>query len=312
MRRSFVRVAVVLIASLACIGRAHAIGWDSNDFLIGGGSSFTDRIGVFDHDLTFKGYLVTNAPTVAGMDFDAAGRLVVVAGALRSVRVFEPVNGTIVGGFTRQDDLLGTPGDLKVAPDGSYVVATQNFGGGDGARQFATDGAFTRQLGSGWIVGAAVIPENRLWTGGVGSTGVNVFDLGTGNQTGTIPIAGVAGVNSMAYSASTNTVLIATIQSNSVIEVGLDGALIRTFDAPFVAKCNSVIRGPDGDVFATRSAAQTVLRWRADGLFLGETWMGAALGGVSGIVWAGNVPEPGVLSVVISPVFALALRVRRR
>ena len=124
---------VAALMLLATAPHARAIGWDSDDFLIGGGPSFTNKIGVFDHDLTFKGYLDTNFVTVAGMDFDAQGRLVAVAsGFVRSVRVYEPTNGAIVGGFTRQDDLLGTPGDLKVTQSGNYVVATQNFGGGDG------------------------------------------------------------------------------------------------------------------------------------------------------------------------------------
>jgi hypothetical protein len=311
MRRSFVRIVVVLIASLAWCERAQAIGWDSNDFLIGGGSSFSDRIGVFDHDLTFKGFLDANFVTVSGMDFDAQGRLVAAAPALREVRVYES-NGATVGGFTRSDDMLGSGGDLKVAPDGTYLIATQNFGGGDGARQFETDGTFLRQLGSGWIRGAAVIPGNRLWTAGVGATAVNVFDLGTGNQTGTISIAGLAGVNSMVYSASTNTVLIATIQSNSVIETGLDGTVIRTFDAPTVAQCNSVIRGSEGDVFATRSGTQTILRWRSDGLFLSETSTAGTIGGGGEIVWAGNVPEPGVAGLLVFTVSGLTLRVRRR
>src|SRR5688572_32823460 len=150
MRRSLMLAIAIVV--LACADRARAIGWDSDDFLIGGGSSFTSRIGVFDHDLTFKGYLENFFPGVGGMDFDAAGRLVAVASPVRQVRVYES-SGALVGGFTRDDDLLGDSADLKIAPDGTYIVATQNFGGGDGARQFATDGTFLRQLGSGWIVG---------------------------------------------------------------------------------------------------------------------------------------------------------------
>src|SRR5687767_9538521 len=109
MRRTLMLAIAIVV--FACADGARAIGWDSDDFLIGGGADFTSRIGVFDHDLTFKGYLDTFFPTVSGMDFDAGGRLVAVGGAVRTVRVYEP-SGSIVGGFTRSDNLLGAAVDI--------------------------------------------------------------------------------------------------------------------------------------------------------------------------------------------------------
>ena len=57
------RVAVVIAALGAAVwwcGRARAVGWDNDDFIITGAPNFPQYIGVFDHDFTFKGYLDTN------------------------------------------------------------------------------------------------------------------------------------------------------------------------------------------------------------------------------------------------------------
>ncbi|MBC8105938.1 MAG: hypothetical protein H7Z14_05065 [Anaerolineae bacterium] len=262
---------------------ANAIGWDSDDFLIGGGSSFTTRIGVFDHDLTFKGYLDTNFVTVAGLDFNAQGQLVAVAGAMRSVRVYEPINGAIVGGFTRQDDLLGMAADLKVAPDGSYVIGTQDSGGGDGARRFLADGAFAQQYGSGDIRAVAVLPGNFAWTSGIGIGAINVFDLTTGTQTGTIALGGFTSVRSMAYSAPTNTVLV--VSQGFVREFDLQGSVVRDFASPGI-DLSRATRGANGQVFATTGSNRQVLRWSESGDFLGSTFTPVDFG-PSGIAWAG-------------------------
>src|SRR5262245_1822315 len=166
-RSNWLALIVALSCLLALSNQAQAVGWGPTDFLIGGGQGFTSKIGVFDQNLAFKGYLETNFVTVAGMDFDAAGHLAAVAsGNERAVRVYDS-SGVVVGGFMRSDNLLGTANDLKVTQSGGYVVATQNFGGGDGAREFTTDGTFARQYGTGRITGAAVIPDNILWIGGI-------------------------------------------------------------------------------------------------------------------------------------------------
>ncbi|CAN5481327.1 hypothetical protein BH09PLA1_BH09PLA1_01850 [soil metagenome] len=76
-RQAIITIAMVLFAFA---GHARAMGWDSDDFLISGGPSFTTKIGVFDHDLTFKGFLDNNFVFNTGMDFDSLGRLVAVGG----------------------------------------------------------------------------------------------------------------------------------------------------------------------------------------------------------------------------------------
>src|SRR5262245_48005837 len=99
--RTFTLLLVAWFLALGTDRAALAIGWDSDDFLIGGGPSFTTRIGVFDHDLTFKGFLDSNYATVAGLDFDHFGHLVAVgAQSAQQVRVYDS-SGVRIGGFTR-------------------------------------------------------------------------------------------------------------------------------------------------------------------------------------------------------------------
>jgi WD40 repeat protein len=191
----FAGIVAISLLMLALTDRARAVGWGPTDFLVGGGPGGS-RIGVFDSTLIFKGFLTTSTQAVGGMEFDAAGRLVTVRtfpGTSGEVRVYDS-SGVQVGGFVRSNTLLGSPGDLTVAPNGDYIVATQNYEGGSGARQFAPDGTFVRQLGTGWITGATVVPGNRLWTGGPDFSAINVFDLSTGMQIDSLVIPEVHGV----------------------------------------------------------------------------------------------------------------------
>jgi hypothetical protein len=143
-----------LNASLAILGwlllsaaadRAAAIGWDSDDFIISRAPNFPQYIGIFDHDFTFKGYLDTNFLGVQGMDFDAQGNLVAVSSINPEVRVYDH-NGNRIGGFKNVSGMMGATGDLKVLPDGKYILATAN--GAGGARVFSPDGQFLRQYGT--------------------------------------------------------------------------------------------------------------------------------------------------------------------
>jgi hypothetical protein len=122
---SLIRQFVVCCLILICAERAFAIGWDRDDFIITGAPNFPDRIGIFDHDFTFKGYLDQNFLGVQGMDFDAAGNLVAQASltSTAEVRVYSP-SGTRIGGFTSNDPLLQFTGDIKVAPNGNFALGT--------------------------------------------------------------------------------------------------------------------------------------------------------------------------------------------
>src|SRR5262245_35085858 len=168
-------------------GATSAIGWDSDDFLIastiGNNQGLSNRIGVYNFDLTFKGYLDSSFGTAEGLDFDAAGQFVGVGWTQQEVRVYNSA-GSKIGGFIKSDNSLGTAGDLKVTADGTYIIATSDQLGGDGTRQFGPQGALLHQLGSGHISAAAVLPGNILWAGGRFSNTVNVFDLVSGAQVG--------------------------------------------------------------------------------------------------------------------------------
>lgn len=306
MRRLLARI-VVLTVSLVSAERARAIGWDSNDFIISGGPSFTTRIGVFDHDLTFKGFLDDDFVFNTGMDFDAAGNLVAVGGGnAREVRVYSP-SGARVGGFA-SNMYFAVPGDIKVTPTGEYLVAMNITGPGIGARRFTPQGALLREYTSNSTRGAVVLPGNRLWLAGPGATAVNVFDLDTGSNLGSLPIAGLAGVYSMRYSATTDSVLIATVQSNAVIETDLSGVVLRTFVSPFATSFSAVTRGPDGHVFATATSNSRVLEWDSVGAYIGETSTLGSTGSAVAIVWAGDIPEPSATVFVAAIGYALLKR----
>lgn len=308
MRKSFVRIIIVVCALLALTERARAIGWDSNDFLIGGGPNFTTKIGVFDHDLTFKGFLDNNFGGVQGLDFDHDGHLVAV-GALGSshlVRVYDST-GAVVGGYSRSDDLLGNPGDIKVVPDGSYAIGTDNTAGGNGVRRFLPDGTFAQQIGSGALRAVAVVPGSRVWASGIGVGEIEIFDLGTGMQTGTVGLVGFSSVRLMAFSATTNTVLV--VSQAFVREFDLQGNLLEMFASPGL-DLFSAIRGANGDVFATTGSNQKVLRWHANGDFVGSFTTPVDFG-VVGIVWAGNVPEPTRLIALLAMPVLLKRHQRR-
>src|SRR5438552_17422476 len=123
--KRFRRAAVVFIALVAMAAlspRADAVGWDRDDFIITGAPNFPQYIGIFDHDFTFKGYLDTNFLGVAGLDFDAQGRLVADSNLTGEVRVYDP-SGVNVGGLTQANARMLFPaGDVKVALYGNYIL----------------------------------------------------------------------------------------------------------------------------------------------------------------------------------------------
>jgi len=293
--------------------RAAAIGWDSNDFLISGGPNFPDRIGVFDYDLTFKGYLDMGFLPVRGLDFDAAGNVVAVAStSVRGeVRVYSS-DGSRVGGFVRNDGMMGVGNDLKVAPDGTYVVGTGNLSGGDGVRQFTQDGTFLRQYGSGDLRGVAVLPGNRIWIGGLDTTSVGVFDLGSGMSQGSIVLTSpIQRAFSMQFLPTVNSVLMVDFSAHQVVERDLLGTTIHGFGTPFITSLSHATVGPFEDIFATDSD-QHLLQWHRDGTFVGSSSLSTTLGRGVGILWAGSIPEPSTAAVAMISAAAIFARRRRR
>jgi hypothetical protein len=124
-----------------------------------------------------------------------------------------------------------------VAPDGSYVIGTGNIDGGDGARQFATDGTFLRQFGSGNIRGVAVVPQNRAWIGGFDNTSVGVFDLGSGASLGSISLTNPAEhAFSLTYLNGSSTVLVTDFFGERVVERDLSGTTIHRYEPSFITR----------------------------------------------------------------------------
>ena len=173
--------------------------------------------------------------------------------------------------------------------------------------EFTPNGTLVRQFGTGDVTGTVIIPGNRLWTGGIGIPDIHVYDLITGSAIGTLSIPHSA--VSMSYSTSTSTVLAAS--AGRIHELDLQGNLVRTFTAPNTSLA-SATRGPNGDIFATDGFGESVVRWRADGVFMGSVFTGNVLGGAGEIVWAGNVPEPGALGFGIPMIWGLVAQGRKR
>ncbi len=170
--------------------------------------------------------------------------------------------------------------------------------GGNGLVEFTPTGVTGRTFDTGNHDGVAVLPGGVLWGGdSINSTGIEVFDLATGSNTGTIDFDnGQQRAASMSYSVATGTVLMADISADSVFERTTDGTFVRSFTATGFGLPLGVTRGPNGDVFATDVFDDGVYRWQADGTYVGFTSLGGGLDAPVNILWAGNsptvIPEP--------------------
>lgn len=298
---------IIAVFCLVAVGgqRASAVGWDRDDFIITGSPNFPQYIGIFDHDLAFKGYLETSFLGVQGMDFDAQGNLVAIASLSTSpeVRVYSPT-GTRVGGFTVNDPALQYTGDIKVAPNGNFALGSYT----SGVRVYTPQGSFVRQYGAGDSRGITYVPGNRLWAGGDGTT-VKIFDTVSGAQVGTFSANGQTQSYSMQYSAMTDSVLIvdADRDAGGVYERDLGGALLHQFHLPMAqTNCLGATRGHGGDVFGTADiSTQNIVHWQADGSVV-ETLHVFPSGVIPvRILWAGVVPEPGPAALLTAAALAL-------
>jgi hypothetical protein len=292
-----------IVTLLAHAPRAHAIGWDSDDFLITGGPQAPSQIGVFDHDLTFKGFLEPGWSRGGGWDFDAAGNFVANSAGHREVRVYSP-SGTIVGGFF--DNRLAPGGDLRVMPNGDYVVGQSDDFGGVGIMQFHPSGAFVRQIGAGTLPSVDLV-GNQLWAGRLGNPQVRVFDFASGVEQAPLTVTGLSGVQAIHYSASTNTVLFGHSNAGRILETDLSGNVLRIFQGPAGVSIIGITRGPNDNVYGMTGEA--IWQRERDGVFIRAVPGSASLGNVSAIAWAGNVPEPSVGTLLL---MGLAALLRRR
>ncbi|MEM7808122.1 MAG: hypothetical protein AAF561_08435 [Planctomycetota bacterium] len=289
---------------------ASTVGWDDDDFLISGFDSNT--IGVFDHDLTFKGNLVTGFDRVTGLDFDAAGNLVAVGRGPGQVRVFSP-EGMQLSSFVNSD--IQSPVDVRVGPSGDYYVGGI-LSSGFGVMEFTPDGTTGRTFDTDlFATSLAVLPGGVLWvSGGSPLDGISVFDISNGNDVGTINFDnGQFNARTMRYSQATETVLMLDSLSG-VFERQINGDFVRSFTADGVSKPVGITRGPNDDVFVTDEDNNGVYRWRADGTFVGFTPLGGGLDAPVSILWTGNsptvIPEPAAATCCLA-ILGLAMLRRR-
>lgn len=298
------------ILALACLpGTALAVGWGPTDFIIadfGGG-----HLAVYDQSLVFKGYLDASFATAAGLDFVPGGNLV-ATGQGNQFRQYTPAGGVVTN---VTNPAVGAPADSKVGPGNLVYVGTQTTL--NAVREFTLAGAPLRTFGNLDYVAVAILPTGSLWAGGNDQTGfIDVFNIGTGLLTSTLPLDHAQSVASvMSYSAATNTILTTDSGTGNAFERGLAGNWIRTFSGLGITQTYGITRGPGGDIYATDFNNSRILHWLANGTFVGPISISANVTGPFNIVWAGNsqvaaaAPVPGLSPLAIAVLGLLLLGV---
>jgi hypothetical protein len=208
--------------------------------------------------------------------------------------------------------MLQTQGQLKVAPDGNYVIGTY-----DGVRVFTPQGTFVRQYGAGRATGITFVPGNRLWATDVVATTVSIFNTDTGAQVASFTADGQLYAGVMSYSPFTNTVLmvVGDRDAGGAYERDLAGNLLHEFHVPHrQTYLNGAVRTPNGDVYGTHDlyspSYPDLVHWSAGGSVLDDRaiWPVQIVPGE--ILWAGSVPEPASTILAICSSICLLKRTR--
>ena len=319
MRRSLIQLleirlkrlmALMTVAVALGVGAVTQAGsYDADDFIVA--SFLGNSIAIFDHDFTFKSFLDDDFGMPTGLGFDADG-ILHAASLAQEVRQYQP-NGNAVGSFTSGD--LGMPFDIKVANSGHLFVGTET---NLSVREFSDTGQSLRTYGGNSYGSVALLGSDVLWAGGSSNPAeIDVFDISSGSQTGTIPLDnGQFNAKTMFYASEIDAVLMTDSPDgpDSVFERSRDGALVREFaTANDLVESAGITRGPNGDVFVTDFSLNSVFRWQADGTFIGEVPL-TNVSGATQIVWAGNViPEPpGLLLSALAACVPIVRRSRIR
>lgn len=293
-----------LVASISAFAlaasTAAAVGFDRDDFLVTSFSAGT--IGVYNHDLTFKGLLESEFDGVSALTFDRQGNLVAAkgtfAGSPPELRVYDK-NGTQLAARGFSNPELQEPADIDVAPDGHYYVAGQFLHVGD----FTASGVLLEKFRNSvthHISGVALLPGGIVWTGTSPNTSVpaqnaiSINDQLTRAQIGSIALDhGQKAANFLYYSPNTGTVLVTDWIGGAIFERDTAGNFVRSFTAPGYQMPSNVTRGPGGDVFSLQTNLNRLYRWDANGNSLGFISLAESVNGPVKIVWAGDsVPEP--------------------
>ena len=267
------------------LARAELYG--PNSLLVAGFDS--GRVAIYDENLNIQGTFTLALPLGVGLDFTPVGNVLGAMNGGGFLRQFTP-QGAVIN--TMGGPHIGFPNDVKYGPGDRLYAGMQTSGG---VREFSLAGALLRSFGSLPYDAVAVLPGGVLWASGDAVPNrVDVYDIAGGSLTRSFTLGGgQSDAESMHYSASTNTVLLTGNQTPGVFERDFDGNLVRSFTAPDLLWSAGVTRGPGGDVFATSFDNDRVFRWRADGTFVGSFSVAANSPGPTGIIWAGNAPEPG-------------------
>jgi hypothetical protein len=295
-------IAILASAASAALAGAYAPG----DFLI---ADFTgDRVGIFDAQMQFKSYLVTGLDRATGVDVRRDGTAVVASQATTTgewgdVRQFSPA-GTQLRSFSHPQ----FPVDVKFSPSQTILLSTQQ-------------GVVEEHTWSGGFIGTffearlndpqslAVVGATSLWVGEGENDSIRIFDLATRTLQRTVALDnGQLSASSMSYSDATGTVLIADSTTGWIFErIGSGagtGAFQRVFKpGPRKSPLGGVVRTAAGEVWATDNGTGDLLRYQADGTYLGLSTLRSWITTPGNIVQVPLVPEPtsaATLAVLIA------------
>ena len=300
-------ILVLVLMAILWSPQAMAVGYGPDSFLVSGfGGNGT--VGVYDRNFVFQGYLDPALPSALGLDFTPTGNA--ITGSQNGiVRQYTPA-GALVANFNTPNE---SPVDVKYGPGNRLYLGTQQPT--SGVHEYSLTGAPLRTFGNREYDSVAVLPGGVLWAGGNQSNvgRIDVFNITSGAFVNTIVLDnGQNEAESMYYSPLTNTVLTCGEQSVGLWERSTSGAFIRKFSAPGFGSSFGVTRGPGGDVYATTLNGDQVYHWRPDGTFVNAFSIGSTTNQSCGIVWAGNVPEPGPACLMLAGAAVVTLRSRRR
>ena len=266
LRPTFVAHIFVFLLSIAALVSSNTAQTSSYLYV---SNFFDNRIAIYDQDFVLKQHLhAFDVGGTSGLDFMSNGNLVVAGWDNARIRIFDP-SGAIVSDFTHT---LGYVWEIKAGPaDRLYIT------NGFSVIEMTTTGTLIREFATPGNASVAVIPGNILWAGSPYFYGfVDVFDLVTGNKVSTMALDNGQGrVDTMSYSASTNTVLMCDGTSGRIYERSLSGTFVRTLDQSICIE--GIARGGNGDIYSIYRDdwGSVIYRWGPEGEYLGAGGYGA-------------------------------------
>ena len=263
------------VAAAVGFGQNSTSSGDSGEFIVACGAFGELRVldattfvslGAVNDDARFD-----NVYAIDVLSSGAVGALGV--GSPPEYRVYDTTGARV--NLIRDKKLGNDPLQVKHEAADKLFVATQDAS--LGVSVFHQNGTFVRKFGSARYSSLALLPNNMLWAAGFRLFGqVHIFNLSAPLESveplasfETLPLQN--DLQGMHVDSATSTVLTISLAGIVVERSISDGSVVRQF-APSGSPGLShygITRGPNREVFATIAGANLLVRWRANGTFLG-------------------------------------------